>query len=197
MEIEVDNNFDEEFYEIILPEVKEYYTDSGLSRKERYYHHYLIYGQHLYKNIIDAENKLFGNIEIEEDFEEEFYEKSHTQVKEYMLWMGDWIHKLSTRKRYYHHYLRFRFYKNIIDAENKLFGNIEIPDNFNEDIHEEKYPEIKGYMMWMGDWVGELSKKKRYYHHYLKYCVPIKGVIEEKNKNNIKKKLIEIQKTYD
>ena len=162
MEIEVDNNFDEKFYEIISPEVKEYYKESKFSEKERYYHHYLKYGQSLYKNREDAENKLFGNIDIDEDFEEEFYEKTHPQVKEYMMWYGHWVNQLSKRKRYYHHYLKFKFYKNTIDAENKLFGNISVPDSFNENIHEDKYPEIKGYMLWMGDWINELSKKKRY-----------------------------------
>jgi hypothetical protein len=196
MEIEVDNNFDEKFYEIISPEVKEYYKESELSERERYYHHYLKHGQHLYKNREDAENKLFGNIEIEKDFEEEFYEKAHPSVKEYMIWEGDWIRDLSIRKRYYHHYLKFKFYKNITDAENKLFGNIEVPDNFNEDLHENKYPEIKGYMMWMGDWINELSKKKRYYHHYLKYCVPIKDETK-KNTKNIEIKLIKDQELYE
>ena len=196
MEIEVDDNFDEKFYEIISPEVKEYYKESELSERERYYHHYLKHGQNLYKNREDAENKLFGNIDIDENFEEEFYEKTHPQVKEYMIWHGDWIRNLSTRKRYYNHYLKFKFYKNIRDAENKLFGNIDVPDNFNEDLHEDKYPEIKGYMMWMGDWINELSKRKRYYHHYLKYCVPIyeKSWAKTKTINN---KLIEIQNTCE
>jgi hypothetical protein len=199
MEIEVDNNFDEKFYEIIFPKVKVYNKNLELSEKERYYYHYLKHGQHLYKNREDAENKLFGNIEIEKDFDEDFYEKSHPQVKEYMMWHGDWIRSLSTRKRYYNHYLKFKFYKNIKDAENKLFGNIDVPDIFNEDLHENKYPEIKGYMMWMGDWINELSKKKRYYHHYLKYCVPIKDETKKNTKNtkNIEIKLIKDQELYE
>jgi hypothetical protein len=198
MEIEVDNNFDEKFYEIISPKVKEYYKDSKLSEKERYYHHYLKYGQQLYKNREDAENKLFGNIEIEEDFDEDFYEKSHPQVKGYMMWLGDWVGELCKRKRYFCHYLKFKCYKNIQDAENKLFGNIDVPDNFDENLHENKHPEIKGYMIWMGDWINELSKRKRYYHHYLKYCVPIhttSWLTENTKIKQINKSLIQIQKT--
>jgi hypothetical protein len=193
MEIEVDNNFDEEFYEIILPEVRYYYIDSKLSKRERYYHHYLKHGQHLYKNREDAENKLFGNIEIEKDFEEKFYEKTHPQVKDYMLWKGEWVRELSIKKRYHHHYLRFKFYKNIKDAENKLFGNIEVPDTFNINLYEKKYLEVKEYMMWKGEWVDELSKRKRYYNHYLKYHVSSDEISSIKD-TNIKKKLLKIQR---
>jgi len=104
MEIEVENDFDEEFYEVVLPEVKGYYEGSELSKRERYYHHYLNYGQHLYKNQTDAEQKLFGDIEIKKDFDEDLHEKRCPEVKEYMIHMGDWLLDLSKRKRYYHHY---------------------------------------------------------------------------------------------
>jgi hypothetical protein len=124
-------------------------------------------------DIKEAEDNLFGNIEVEEDFEEDFYEKTHPQVKGYMLWKGDWVKELSKRKRYYHHYLKFKFYKNRKDAEDKLFGTIDIRKDFDEELHERKHPEAKGYMMWMGDWINELSKRKRYYHHYLKYFLPV------------------------
>ena len=107
MNIKVEDDFDEEFYEMVLPEVKGYYEGSQYSKREKYYHHYLNYGQHLYKNRKEAESKLFGNIEVEEDFEENFYEKTHPQVREYMMWKGDWVGKLSTRKRYYRHYLKY------------------------------------------------------------------------------------------
>ena len=103
MEIEVEDNFDEEFYELVLPEVKSYYEGSQYSKKERYYHHYLNHGQHLYKDIKDAEKKLFGDIEVKDDFNEELYEKRHPEVKGYMVHMGDWIGQLSKRRRYYHH----------------------------------------------------------------------------------------------
>jgi hypothetical protein len=208
MNIEPKDDFDEEFYEIVCPEVKGYYEGSQYSKRERYFHHYLKYGQHFYKNREDAENKLFGNIETEEDFDKDFYEKSRPKVKEYMMWLGDWVGELSKRKRYFHHYLKFKGYKNIQDAENKLFGTINVPDNFDENFYENKHPEIKQYMMWMGDWINELSKRKRYYYHYLKYCVPVyttSWLIENKkqinkslieNTKQINKSLIEIQKTY-
>jgi hypothetical protein len=105
MEIEVDNDFDEEFYEKVFPNVKDYYKNSELSKRERYYHHYVNYGQHLYKNIKDAEQKLF--IDIEEDFDENLHEKRYPQVKDYMMDMGDWIISLSKKKRYYHHYSNY------------------------------------------------------------------------------------------
>jgi hypothetical protein len=189
---EFEDDFDEEFYEIVLPEVKGYYEGSQYSKRERYYHHYLNYGKHLYKNRKEAESELFGNIEVEEDFEEDFYEKTHPQVREYMMWEGDWVGKLSIKKRYYHHYLKFKFYKNLKDAEDKLFGNIEVKNDFNEDLHEKSHPEVKEYMMWMGEWISELSTRKRYYHHYLKYCLP--SYDKEKK---LKKKLIEVQDAYE
>jgi hypothetical protein len=107
MEIEVENDFDEEFYELVLPEVKGYYEGSQYSKKERYYHHYLNHGQHLYKNVKDAEKKLFGDVDIKEDFNEDLYEKRHPEVKEYMIYMGNWVIDLSKRKRYYHHYSNY------------------------------------------------------------------------------------------
>jgi hypothetical protein len=105
MEIEMENDFDEEFYEKVFPDVKNYYQDSQLSKRERYYHHYLNYGQHLYKNIEDAEKKLF--VDIKEDFDEKLHEKRYPQVKDYMLGMGDWIKDLSKKKRYYHHHSNY------------------------------------------------------------------------------------------
>jgi hypothetical protein len=138
--IEVEDDFDENFYEIVLPEVKGYYKGSQYSKRERYYHHYLNHGKNLYKNLKEAEDELFGNIEVEEDFEEDFYEESHPQVKEHMMWFGTWVDKLSKRKRYYHHFLRYKLYKNIKDAEYKLFGNIEVEKEFNEETQEKKHP---------------------------------------------------------
>ena len=109
MEIEVEDDFDEEFYEIVLPEVKAYYEGSQLSKRKRYYHHYLNYGQNLYKNRTDAEKKLFGDIEkdFDEDFDEDLHEKRHPEVKEYMVYMGEWVQHLSKKKRYYHHYSNY------------------------------------------------------------------------------------------
>jgi hypothetical protein len=107
MEIEVENDFNEEFYELVLPEVQDYYKGSQLSKRERYYHHYLNYGQHLYKNCTEAEKKLFGDIEVKDNFNEDLHEKRHPEVKEYMIYMGDWVAQLSKRKRYYHHYFNY------------------------------------------------------------------------------------------
>jgi len=137
MEIEVEDDFDEEFYEKVFPDVKDYYKSSELSKKERYYHHYLNYGQHLYKNIKDAEERLF----------------------------------------------------------------VDIKEDFDEKLHEKRYPQVKDYMLGMGDWIKDLSKKKRYYHHYSNYCIPgcdtssLKEVKEYTQ--NIRKKLIESQDTYE
>ena len=105
--IEVKEDFDEEFYEMVLPEVKSYYEGSQYSKRERYYHHYLNHGQHLYNNRKDAENKLFGDLKVKDDFNEEIHEKNHPKVKEYMINMGDWVGELSKRKRYYHHYSKY------------------------------------------------------------------------------------------
>jgi len=105
--VEVEDDFDEEFYEIVLPEVKGYYEGSPYSKREKYYHHYLHYGQHIYKNLKDAEDKLFGNIKVEKDFDEKIHEKKHPKVKEYLMWIGDWVGELSIRKRYYHHYSKY------------------------------------------------------------------------------------------
>ena len=101
---EIEDDFDEQFYETVLPEVQGYYEGSQLSKRERYYHHYLNHGQHLYKNRTDAEVKLFGNIEIKDDFNEDLHEKRYPEVKEYMIYMGKWVLDLPKRKRYYHHY---------------------------------------------------------------------------------------------
>jgi hypothetical protein len=105
--MEIEDDFDEEFYESVLPEVKGYYEGSQLSKRERYYHHYLNYGRYLYKNPKDAEKKLFGDVEITNDFDENIHEKRHPEVKEYMIYMGDWLSNLSKRKRYYHHYSNY------------------------------------------------------------------------------------------
>jgi hypothetical protein len=107
MEIKVESDFDEEFYELVLPEVKGYYEGSQCSKKERYYHHYLNNGQHLYKNVEDAEKKLFGGVDVKEDFNEDLHEKRYPQVKDYMVGMGEWIRGLSKKKRYYHHYINY------------------------------------------------------------------------------------------
>jgi hypothetical protein len=107
MEIKVENDFDEEFYELVLPEVKGYYEGSQYSKKERYYHHYLNNGQHLYKNVEDAEKKLFGGVDVKEDFNEDLHEKRYPQVKDYMAGMGEWTRGLSKKKRYYHHYINY------------------------------------------------------------------------------------------
>ena len=107
MEIEVENDFDEEFYEAVLPEVKGYCEGSRLSKRERYYQHYLNYGQHLYKNRTDAEQKLFGDVDVKEEFNEDLHEKRYPQVKDYMVGMGEWIRDLSKRKRYYYHYSNY------------------------------------------------------------------------------------------
>jgi hypothetical protein len=105
--VKVEDDFEEDFYEIVLPEVKGYYEGSQYSKRERYYHHYLNYGQHLYKNRKEAEDKLFGDTRVKDDFNEEIHEKNHPKVKEYMMQEGDWVGELSIRKRYYHHYSKY------------------------------------------------------------------------------------------
>jgi len=78
--VKVEDDFDEEFYEIVSPEVKSYYEGSQYSKRERYYHHYLNYGQHLYKNRKDAEDKLFGDIRVKDNLNKYLEEKLALEI---------------------------------------------------------------------------------------------------------------------
>lgn len=101
--IVVEKDFDEDFYERMYPDVKEYYR-SFACRRTRYYHHYINYGENLYKNKQDAEIKIFGNIEVDEKFDENLYEKKFPEVKNYMKDFNDFFSK---KLIYYHHYKNY------------------------------------------------------------------------------------------
>jgi len=96
----VEEDFDENFYEIICPSVVGYYGESA-SKRKRYYHHYQNYGKNLYKNADDYEKNFLRLIKIDDNFSEDEHEKRYPGVKNYLIELKDFI---SRRKRYYHHY---------------------------------------------------------------------------------------------
>ena len=133
----VEDGFDEEFYETICPEVKNYYGHE-LSKRQRYYHHYINYGKNLFKNAKEAELKLFGDIEVEESFEEDAHERRHPEVKQYMA--GKLSDILSKRKRYYHHYKNYCAPGcDIADT-----GLKEHLDKIKKNLFETNYEKFKG-----------------------------------------------------
>lgn len=129
--IEPAEDFDEEFYEIICPEVKKYRNNFSkiISKKKIYYNHYLNYGKNLYKNLNDLNQKLFGEIKIDPNFDENIYEKLHPDVGNYLSHL---FYLIPKRKRYYHHYLNF------CAPECDLNGSAEIK-NYIKNIKKELF----------------------------------------------------------
>lgn len=101
---EVDNDFDESFYEEIYPEVKDYYLPAAalISNRKRLFHHYINYGQNRFKNRSEFEEYLFGlSQKVSEEFEEfdsQFYEKAYPEAKSYF----PAVKALPKRKPFYH-----------------------------------------------------------------------------------------------
>lgn len=105
--INVDEDFDEEFYEKNYPFVKDYFLPLGslISKRKRLFYHYLNYGKNLFKNCEQLEVFLFGKpINVDKDFDEEFYEKKYPFVKDYFMPAAALIPK---KKRFFHHYLNY------------------------------------------------------------------------------------------
>lgn len=126
-EIKIEEDFDENFYEKQLPEVTAYYHGSGYTKRQRYYHHYLNYGQGLYKNLKECEEKLLGNTDIDKNFDENLHEKIHPDVVNYL---PNLIDMLGKRKIYYHHYINY--------SKNK------IPNDFNPTIYKLLNEDLNG-----------------------------------------------------
>ena len=95
------SEFDEDFYEKQCPESSGYFGNTQITKKQRLFHHYLNYGQHRYLNASDFEKKMFGELSVDESFDEELHERRYPEAKQYI---GDFFPK---RKRYYHHYLNY------------------------------------------------------------------------------------------
>jgi mannosyltransferase OCH1-like enzyme len=101
----IDSDFDEQFYQDYYPEVTNYClsTASQIADRKRLFHHYLLHGKDRCKNISELERLLLGKIiEVDENFDEDIYEKIVPHVSSYLLPAG---RPLSKRKRFFHHYV--------------------------------------------------------------------------------------------
>lgn len=168
-EINVANDFDLDFYEQSYPEVAEYFLPAAklISKKKRLFHHYSTQKGNYCKNLREFEVRLFGSeITVEEDFDEEFYEKNYPEIQNYFLPTAK---SISKRKRLFHHFKsnKGKFYKNLKELEIALLGSIiNVDQNFDESIYERRHPSSSTYLLPAG---RLLPKKKRLFHHKLNH----------------------------
>jgi hypothetical protein len=121
--IDIDNDFDEIKYLEQFPAIIDYYqpwaNENGISEKRRLFHHCFIY---------QIPRNEIVNIEVDEDFEEKFYEEEYPDSKSHCSFWTD----LDNKKKLFHHYITFgRLNKYKKSPKNKY----SIPQNNKKSIY--------------------------------------------------------------
>jgi len=120
---DIDNDFDEIKYLEQFPAIIDYYqpwaNENGISEKQRLFHHCFIY---------QIPRNEIVNIEVDEDFEEKFYEEEYPDSKSHCSFWTD----LDNKKKLFHHYITFgRLNKYKKSPKNKY----SIPQNNKKSIY--------------------------------------------------------------
>jgi hypothetical protein len=108
-DIKVDESFDENFYEQMFPEVKNYYSFwTNIDKAQRLYHHYINYHQPSNNsyclNLGEFKKQLQMDIEPPESFDPTIYKKLYLSND---LYFDSYNDAISLKQLMYHHYLNY------------------------------------------------------------------------------------------
>lgn len=163
--------FDDNFYIEQTPSAYAFLGNLSdkYSNKEKLFYHYKTINQNIkYLNAQQYENKIFGDIVVDTDFDHEFYAAMYPETKNYFNTIP---YPISMRKKLYHHYINNKdltlLYKNSIELAKELTSiRTPIPQWFKPERYEQLCPDVKAYAM--PDW-QHIPRAYRYYHHHINY----------------------------
>lgn len=160
----IDPNFNADYYLAIYPEVKDFYQpyckNADIDDEARIYYHYYYYNK---SDILETNTELLNiekfyiNHKVDDDFDEiKYLEHSPAAIDYYQPWANE--NRISENRRLFHHCFIYQISRDEIEV-------LEADSDFNENFYEQIFPEVIKYCSF---WT-KLDKKKKLFHHYLKY----------------------------